>query len=278
MYLSIHLYYIPVEYHTASLSDISDMNRELHTLILYTRAEIMLVKKQNNHAAGNNMFGVAFDEVTEILSGIVQTLDNVITLGGSSWNALILAHIIQAFTIHLFDLKTCREAANMLGTTMLSLDMNYVRIHCHVTTVIDMCKANLVILCSSVVPSGRKAETNCSGMQGLCKVQANCIGMQGSCKVQTNSSSPVAFKSVVATPTRLTRSYSNVTRSFSEGMLGFGETSRGHMVRDALFQHERIRGKLFDRKLLNVHTTANCAMVNSLSGGLVETRVHSWPK
>jgi hypothetical protein len=265
MYLSIHLYYIPVEYHTASLSDISDMNRELHTLILYTRAEIMLVKKQNNHAGGNNMFGVACDEVTEILSGITQTLDNVITLGGSSWNALILAHIIQAFTIHLFDLKTCREAANMLGTTMLSLDMNYVRIHCHVTTVIDMCKANLVNLCSSVVPSGRKAETNC-------------IGMQGSCKVQTNSSSPVAFKSVVATPTRLTRSYSNVTRSFSDGTLGFGETSRGHMVRDALFQHERIRGKLFDRKLLNVHTTANCAMVNSLSGGLVETRVHSWPK
>jgi hypothetical protein len=132
------------------------MNRELHNLVWYTRAEFVLMRRHNNSAK----VSLALDtedvpleemmpnELNQILCNIIHTLDNILASEKVLFNTLLLTHVIQSLTVHSFNMKACHEGANDSVGTFLSLDNTHVRMQCHLNVLLDVCKSNLVSLCS----------------------------------------------------------------------------------------------------------------------------------
>jgi hypothetical protein len=146
------------------------MNTEFHRLIGYTRAEIVQIKKSNDALAakdisigtGSDHMERMYGEITEILRGLIRTLDDILAVCTSTWNSLMLANIIQAFNLQLFEFKTCRDAYTELQITVLALDTTFVRVCCHIETIMDICKANLMVLCSSTKAGGQHRHSTSS--------------------------------------------------------------------------------------------------------------------
>ena len=84
------------------------------------------------------------------MGDIMNTLDDILGAETMLWNAILLSNIITAFTTHLSNFKQCHNASHSLGSTTLSLNNNYIRIKCHIETILDVLKANIISLCSSV--------------------------------------------------------------------------------------------------------------------------------
>jgi hypothetical protein len=270
------------------------MNLELHKLLWYTKAELVQIRKRNtsvwqkdkNTTGWDDNRENIYDEITGILSGVIITIDDVLKTGSSAWNSLLLANIIQAFNVHLSTLQRCHFAAEALGYTMLGLDNNYTRVRCHVQTVLDMIKANLVVLCSSAAVS---------------------VGRRTNLKVDTN----FGDSNLTRPPTNLTRSPSNLTRSAPDLIRSFSNLDRSSgsksliestapvapntvplfrrstssvnnalqglcvalkddscqlVVKDMLVQHTRLRSKLSSKNLIEAHQTANIAMASAVEG------------
>jgi hypothetical protein len=251
------------------------MNIELRTLIWYTRAEIVLTRKTTKTRANQNLktdvctdsMHDTHNEIDEILGGIVSTLDDTLTDGNYSWNTLSLAHTIQAFTLHLFFLEECRKATECSGCTLLSLDSSYTRLCCHIQTIIDVCKANLVVMCSSVVV--RKARKDLPWTQ-TDPIRTNTGPIRTDTGLDTD---PIPVKTPLQGVSRLTRSFSTLKmgsgsvksmpelkRSSSSLSATFYESLRNPPASDTLTRHSRIRRNVSSKTLLDIHDRANNAM------------------
>jgi hypothetical protein len=132
------------------------MNRELYNLVWYTRAEFVLMRRHNNPAKVSLALDtedvpheeMMSNEVDEIICNIIYTLDNILASENVLFNTLLLIHVIQSLTVHSFNMKACHDGADTSSDTFLSLDNTHVRIQCHLNILLDVCKSNLVSLCS----------------------------------------------------------------------------------------------------------------------------------
>lgn len=88
-----------------------------------------------------------WEEVNDIIQGILETLDEILRTSQVTWNTLFLANIIQAFTSHLQNLRDCHKAASVAVLTIFPMDVDYTRVRCHVQTMLSVCTANLSQMC-----------------------------------------------------------------------------------------------------------------------------------
>lgn len=136
----------------------SDMNRELHTILWYIRADFIMIRRQCQSLSNQNLVHTKKNvpeqnvnrEVDDILHGIITTLDDMFESEIMIWNSILLQNLIQAFTSHIHNLDKCQHAAEGLGSTSLSLDNNYIRAKCHIDTTLSILRYNIVSICSSV--------------------------------------------------------------------------------------------------------------------------------
>jgi hypothetical protein len=233
------------------------MNTELYSLMWYTRADIIRMKTRNNtvhrkeHSNWESVDSVADymnDEVSTILTGIARTLHDTIASGKLLGNTLFIAHVIQAFTVHLFTLKSCREAYEKLGVSILSLDNNYVRVCCHIDTIVHVCKANLAILCTSSTDSNRRRialkPTSFSGIS---------VGV-----VKRASSDPI----IIPQSAKIDSSKSDTSKLIDN----LDQPVYNPAMNDLLIQHGRLSRNLSSKSLIDAHKAAHSAMSELLSG------------
>lgn len=129
------------------------MNGELHTLFWYTRAELVLLRRKsatslNLDSTSSNPEGTNGKEFDNIMCCIIQTLDDILETESLLWNTLFLSHIIQSLTVHLLNLRA-QASATLQNISHLPLDIDRVRIDCFVETLVAICRANLVALCTN---------------------------------------------------------------------------------------------------------------------------------
>jgi hypothetical protein len=238
------------------------MNKDTHSLLWYTRAEIVRIRGRNTEYTKNNKPDsrsgdtqrALYEESNEILTCILRTLDDTLTLGGSRWSALFLAHVIQAYTLHLFAMKTCHDAYIKLGFTMLGLDNNYVRIRCHVNTVLDICKANLVVLCSSA-KAGESRRSSAGSIP---------LDVINPVELKKRFYDSKLFKPASV----LTRRSSSLSCLGSRAVCHVNPTKleRTTPPKDVMVEHARLPRTLTCRRMLHVHDTASDAMLSFVSG------------
>jgi hypothetical protein len=258
------------------------MNRNMHSLVWYTRADLLLIMNRNISAnrctksdnRSEDTKQSMCTEVSEILSGMIKTLDDTLAMGNSSWNVLFLSHVIQACSVHLSGLETCRDAYQKLGLCLLGLDNSYVRVRCHITTVVCMCQALLGFLCGAGgALESRRGSTPClpssTPSQSInvpvllrsstCPTPNARFSVGISSRVFSSSSpdcSQLVAKSGVH---RVAKTPSNMSLEIC--VTNPPETPSDNMLyKDVLSQHKRMRRKLICRNLLNVHANANTAM------------------
>ena len=136
------------------------MNGELHTLFWYTRAELVLLRRkivtslnqQCVDSTSSNPEVTRGNEFDNIMCCIIQTLDDILETESLLWNTLFLSHIIQSLTVHLSNLRA-QDSATVQTISHLPLDVDRVRIDCFVETLVAICRANLVALCTNPNPS-----------------------------------------------------------------------------------------------------------------------------
>jgi hypothetical protein len=258
VYLSTVIWYLSAKSH------LSHMNREFFTLLEYTRAEVVLMRKRNatecklskvHDPKIENMH----NETQEILNGIIDTLDDTITTGKFTWNTLMLSHIIQAFNIHLFSLKTCKDASNDTRCTMLGLDATYIRLQCHIKTVLKCCTSNLVTMCTSpAVSSNRRFSWNNTSSPRASTVDTTPPPMNMSQIRRSHSFielNPVHVKTS-PNPHKKTNAWDVLRRKVRTGN-----------VKDMLHAHSRIGSGLSSAKLMEIYDTATSAI-----GGIERSR------
>ena len=133
------------------------MNGELHTLFWYTRAELVLLRRKISSLLSKKCIDLPSsrtevaqgNEFDNIMCGIIQTLDDILETEAILWNTIFLSHIIQSLTVHLSNLRAVQDAATLQSIAHLPLDIDFVRIHCFVKTLVSICNANLVSLCTN---------------------------------------------------------------------------------------------------------------------------------
>lgn len=133
------------------------MNRELHTLLWNTRAEFVLMRRKNHLVHKKDNSNVENDdhedsirvEFDEIICDVIQILDDILASEGFLFNTILLTHIIQSLTLHLYNLKTCQDTAVRLLYTILPVHTTHIRVQCHIQILINICNSNLVTLCST---------------------------------------------------------------------------------------------------------------------------------
>jgi hypothetical protein len=234
------------------------MNTELYSLMWYTRADIIRMRNRNSivhrkehancEAVVNSVADDMKSEVTALLSGIARTLDDTIDSRRLANNTLFLAHLIQAFTVHLYALTSCRDAYDKLGLSLLSLDNNFVRVCCHVETVMDICKANLAILCRNPTLPGRRTSST---------------------KATTFIGVPAgATKRASSDPSTINRSNSPVSSKTDTSKLieTLEKPVYNPAMKDLLVQHGRLSRNLSSKGLINAHKAAHSAMCDMVSG------------
>ena len=130
------------------------MNSELHTLFWYTRAELVSTRRkiipfpERRHETVTELDDIR-SEVDDIISAIVQTLDDIMETQLLLWNTLFLSHIIHSLSVHLSNLSDVHNAAVSRGVSMLTLDINYIRLECFIKTLLNICQANIITLCTN---------------------------------------------------------------------------------------------------------------------------------
>jgi hypothetical protein len=229
------------------------MNTELYSLMWYTRADIIRMRTRNNTVhrkersnceSVDSVADSMKDEVTAILTGIARTLDDTVESGRLLGNTLFIAHVIQAFTVHLFALKSCREAYEKLGVSILSLDNNYVRVCCHIDTIVDVCKANLAILCTISTGSDRRRST------------IKATSFLGA--VKRASSDPI----IIPRSAKIDSSKSDTSKLIET----LEQPVYNPAINDLLIQHGRLSRNLSSESLIDAHKAAHSAMSELLSG------------
>ena len=135
------------------------MNGELHTLFWYTRAQLVLMRRQAS-IASRKLDGIQYTkdgtklksrhmEVDNIICAMVHTIDDILTTEALLWNTLFLVHIIQSLTVHKSNLTAIHDSEKLQTSTVLPMDLQYVRIYCFIETLLVVCQANLVSLCTT---------------------------------------------------------------------------------------------------------------------------------
>ena len=135
------------------------MNGELHNLFWYTRAQLVLIRRQSatasrkldvmKHEKDDSKIKDRHMEVDNIICGIVHTIDDILTTEALLWNTLFLVHIIQSLTVHKSNLNAIHDSEQLTIARVLPMELNYVRIYCFIDTLLVVCQANLVSLCTT---------------------------------------------------------------------------------------------------------------------------------
>lgn len=253
----------------------------MHGLVWYTRAEIVRIKDRNYTATHCAKSDSRFEdtkqsmcvEISEILVGMVKTLDDTLTMGVSSWTALFLAHVILTLTVHLELLKTCHDAYQKLGLSVLGLDNNYVRVNSHISTVVCMCKVHLGYLCCNAPPSAsvrscmlgspvtipafRRSRTNSEPLCTLKREDSCRTLIRKQCDVsQITSKSYVQRNTVKPTHPFVRFDVQNKDLRPNTDVL----------YKDVVVEHVRLGRKLSCKNLVFVHNHARDAMCDVVSG------------
>jgi hypothetical protein len=135
------------------------MNRELNTLFWYTRSELVTIRRRNKsflsdrsdqNVKSDDSEASLRDEVDVIIRSMIETIDEILASESKLWNTPFLIHIIQAFSVHIFNLNTVQETNSSLLYTLLPLDIDYTRLRCYNEIILGMCQANLISLCTGM--------------------------------------------------------------------------------------------------------------------------------
>ena len=292
-----------------SVLDTTAMNAELHTLLWYARTEIVLTRRRNVPVSNKIMFNKQSHtpeenmnkEVYELMGDIMNTLDDILGAETMLWNAILLSNIITAFTTHLSNFKQCHNASHSLGSTTLSLNNNYIRIKCHIETILDVLKANIISLCSSVPVYGVRRSSLLESPAYKRNTTAIAVGnntpvcpqgLKRSTRMRNigdmnNMCVDTTKKTLIRPPNEQTLSIhtkptkAQCTRDVSQTHRLRRTASQPHtptrtdVVKDIIKQHGRRRLKLGSKMLIDVHNTANDAMLYSITDGEVPVQYNN---
>ena len=243
------------------------MNAELYTLLWYTRSKIVLIRKRDFSGASKIVFGKKGltpeenlnNEVYELMGGIINTFDDILSSETMLWNAILLANLIQAFTAHAKNFKECHKASQCLGSTVLSLDNNYVRIKCHINVILSVLNANIISLCSSVPAHGSRRGSLL--VPPICKHSINIAVTPGHPRSNHTNSICDSNKTCITTHRKLSIGPHNALSTHHNQPTSPPSTTG---IKDIIQQHGCRRLKLCSKTLINAHDVANAAMVNSM--------------
>ena len=135
------------------------MNSELHSVFLFTRSDITRVLKRiNEFRSESNVESDCsyMDEMSDLLRGVIHTIDDIITSAAVMWNALFLLHIIHSMNVHASNIEACHKAADVIGSPVFRLDIDHRRMQCHIQNILCICRYNLSRMCTSEASRSRR--------------------------------------------------------------------------------------------------------------------------
>ena len=281
----------------ARLLVVKYMNKELHTLLWYIRADLVLLRKKSSPLspkltcfdkyAPSTLEKMVNPEIYDILFGIIATLEDMFESETMLWNSILLENLIQAFTGHVRNLDMCHAAAEGLKSTSVSLENNYIRVKCHLDTILSILRFNIISMCSSVslkktreslaiVPLYQRfshgARPTADPVQdfGLKRLRSGHSVPSKSSFVSrqlrhTNSLDSINNTSNIPPPLTLKRSKSEKTSS--ENATNFESFSpHDAFVKTRIYQHSRRRLKMCSKLLIDEHDKSTHAILNSVGG------------
>jgi hypothetical protein len=273
------------------------MNAELRTLFWYTRAELVLLRRRAlsfKNDDGNSTIHPIEDvavrkEVDNIMCGIIQTLDDILQTETFLFNTLFLSHIIQSLSVHLSNLRAVHDASVLQNFQHLPLDINFVRIHCFVETLLFVARANLVSVCTTppksnvsgydnTVPKPNVALSpmyqNRLSKTNLRAAEYNILKKSSSSRL-LNVKNNASKSQVTTSPVTKSPEFSNKTdpvlkdtQIFHKDPLVKSRSNRNlsdFFIEDKIYQVNRLSKNISGRDMLNSHHQAIEAMNNSVS-------------
>lgn len=209
------------------------MNSELHTLFWFIHEDLTKLLRKNKtdfksivreQVKCHSMYKhVGFDdedvkedeiperelhnELNDILRGIIQTIDEILSTESMMLNTIFIMHVMRAFTVHKSNLQVCQDASNVIKVNLMPLEMSYTHVKCYIDLIVDVCRANLINICtkemitkmSDTLYQKRKAST----LDGRsCKRDAqNPVLIINSTTTNRTSTSPTLMKKASSSPT-----------------------------------------------------------------------------
>jgi hypothetical protein len=253
------------------------MNTDMHTLFWYIRSELVLLRRRSNatfaektkpfSAQKRFCVGVSDTEtiarngVDEIVVGIIHTLDDILSAEAILWNLLFLVHIVQSLSVHKCSLTKYEELATTEGYSLVPLDLNFTRIHCYLEIIMDVCRANLVMLCTKDTLHSQKNE----GSNTNASLPIRIPYSNGSSNVSPIQ--PPAHKS----PKGLKYTRGNIDlHGYAGNVTAVKRTNSDQelstkFINDKIDVQNRLCSKLDSKDLLNAHAHATDAMLNSVT-------------
>jgi hypothetical protein len=253
------------------------MNTDMHTLFWYIRSELVLIRRRSIAAFTEKVrpkkkFSSEIDDdetvarngVDEIFTGIIHTLDDILNAEAILWNLLFLVHIVQSLSVHNRNLTTYDEMANTKGYSLVCLDLDFTRVYCYLEILMDVCRANLVQLCTKdTMPSQKNEGSNSNGSLPI-RIPYNGGVSNISPAIPTSpqqAKSPQALKNIGGN-VDLHGCTGNVVRLKRSNSKQGISTS---FISDKIENQTRFCSKLVSKDLLTANSHANDAMLNSMT-------------
>jgi hypothetical protein len=117
----------------------------MRTVLLYIRTDLAQLRYRVQSSSSARASNGMCVKMTELIRGVISTIDDVVATGTVTWNALFLMHLIHAFTMHLYNID---ELHGLAGDDIFLLNSDHTRVVCNVRTLLSVCQACLDGLCS----------------------------------------------------------------------------------------------------------------------------------